>query len=601
MADEAKRLANKGLTRDNMWLTPRQHRQTRGVAPQFSRYRQDNMQRNLSSMSMTEYDLIVVGGGISGASIAWDASLRGLKVALLEKDDFAHATTAGSSKLIHGGLRYLVNGEIGLVRESLRERRIWEQNAPHMVDPLPFILPTYGRGLKGGLVLAIGLTMYDLLAFDRNRLDDPDKKIPGYRTISRDEALKLMPSLRPEGLTGAKIYYDCQMFAPERLCLEFILGAAEKGADAANYAEVNNFLKSDDGKTIKGVKVKDTLTGKTHEIKGKLTVNAAGPWADIMLGLSEGGKPSRRLIRSKGIHLITRALSGKNALAVQSKIGGHFFVLPWRGKTILGTTDTVFDGAPDEIGVSEKDISDFLEVVNDGLPGLHLTRDDVEHFYVGIRPLVDTTPQDDDEDDADSYNASRAAEIMDHAELNGIQGFLSAMGGKWTTSRHLAEQVVDKVAAKLGRHDKATTQDVPLYGGATGRFRPFVEQAKQTHTNLDANTIENLTRYHGSRYEAVLATATERQGEEAELLKPLSATSVDLGVQIVHAVRHEMAQTLSDAVMRRTGLGTIGHPGKQAIETAADLMARELDWDAAERTKQIAELERGFLTLDERK
>lgn len=558
------------------------------------------MQRNLTSMSQTEYDLIVVGGGISGASIAWDAALRGLKVALLEKDDFAHATTAGSSKLIHGGLRYLVNGEIGLVRESLRERRIWEQNAPHMVDPLPFILPTYGHGMKGGLVLAIGLTMYDLLAYDRNRLDDPDKKIPAYRTISREEALKLMPSLRAEGLTGAKIYYDCQMFAPERLCLEFILGAVEKGADAANYAEVNGFLKSDDGKTIQGVTVKDALTGETHSIKGKLTVNAAGPWADIMLGLSEGGKPSRRLIRSKGIHLITRALSGEHALAVQSKIGGHFFVIPWRDKTILGTTDTVFDGAPDEIGVTEKDITDFLLVVNDGLPGLNLTRDDVEHFYVGIRPLVDTTPQD-DEDDADSYNASRAAEIMDHAELNGIEGFLSAMGGKWTTSRHLAEQVVDKVQSKLGTSSASTTMGTPLYGGATGRFRPFVEQAKKTHASLSAETIENLTRYHGSRYDTVLATARERQGEEAELLKPLSDKTADLGVQIVHAVRHEMAVTLSDAVMRRTGLGTTGHPGKEAVETAAALMARELGWDEAERTKQIAELERGFLTLDARK
>jgi len=558
------------------------------------------MQRNLHSMSQTNYDLIVVGGGISGASIAWDASLRGLKVALLEKDDFAHATTAGSSKLIHGGLRYLVNGEISLVRESLRERRIWEQNAPHMVDPLPFILPTYGHGLKGGLVLAVGLTMYDWLAFDRNRLDDPDKKIPAYKSISREEALKLMPSLRPEGLTGAKIYYDCQMFAPERLCLEFILGAVEKGADAANYAKVDGFVKSDDGKTIKGVTVKDTLNGTTHEIKGKLTVNAAGPWADIMLGLSENGKPSRRLIRSKGIHLITRALSDKHALAVQSKIGGHFFVIPWRDKTILGTTDTVFDGAPDEVGVSEQDIKDFLVVVNDGLPGLNLTRDDVEHFYVGIRPLVDTTPQD-DEDDADSYNASRAAEIIDHAELNGIQGFLSAMGGKWTTSRHLAEQVVNMVTTKLNLQHAPATQDVPLYGGATGRFRPFVDQAKKAHADLDPEIVENLTRYHGSRYEAVLATARERQGEEADLLKPLSTTTADLGVQIVHAVRHEMACTLSDAVMRRTGLGTTGHPGKEAVEAAAALMARELGWDDATRTSQIAELEQGFLTLDARK
>jgi len=562
------------------------------------------MQRDLSAMSQTDYDLIVVGGGISGSSIAWDAALRGLKVALLEKDDFAHATTAGSSKLIHGGLRYLVNGEIGLVRESLRERRIWEQNAPHLVDPLPFILPTYGRGMKGALVLAIGLTMYDLLAYDRNRLDDPDKKLPGYKSISREEALRLMPSLNPKGLTGAKIYYDCQMFAPERLCLEFILGAVEKGADVANYAQVTGFEKTTSSANggagndrITGVTVKDQLTGDTHTIKGKLTINAAGPWADILMGLSDDGNPSRRLIRSKGIHLITRALSGENALAVQSKIGGHFFVLPWRGKTILGTTDTVFDDAPDKIGVTEQDIEDFLAVVNDGLPTLNLTRADVENFYVGIRPLVDTTPQD-DEDNSDSYNASRAAEIVDHSEVDNIDGFLSAMGGKWTTSRHLAEKVVDGAVKKLGKSAKSNTEGTPLYGGATGRFLPFTDKAIGAHPEISADIVRNLTRYHGARYEQVLATADERQGEAPELLKPLSETTSDIGAQIVHAVRHEMAMTLEDVLLRRTGLGTLVHPGEAAINRTADLMARELGWDEAERTRQIAKVEASYKTLD---
>jgi len=561
------------------------------------------MKRHLDTMSKTTYDLIVIGGGISGATIAWDASLRGLKVALLEKNDFAHATTAGSSKLIHGGLRYLVNGEISLVRESLRERRTWEQNAPHLVDPLPFILPTYGRGMKGALILAIGLTMYDLLAYDRNRLDDPDKKLPAYRSISRAEVLKLMPSLQKKGLTGAKIYYDCQMFAPERLCLEFILGAVEKGAEVANYAQVTDFVK-EPGKAgrdeIKGVLVQDMLTGDTHTIKGTLTINAAGPWADITMGYAQkNAKPSRRLIRSKGIHLITRDLSGDYALAVQSKIGGHFFVLPWRGKTILGTTDSVFNGDPDKVGITEKDIADFLIVVNDGLPSLGLTRSDVEHFYVGIRPLVDTTPQD-TSDDADSYSASRAAEIVDHTEVDGLDGFISAMGGKWTTSRHLAEKVVDGALKKLGKNIPCNTEKVPLYGGATGRFRPFVEAAIAKHNDLPPETIKNLTRYHGSRYEQVLTTANERQGEAPELLQPLGEKTADLGAQIVHAVRHEMAMTLSDAVLRRLGLGTIGHPGADAVGRAADLMARELGWDAQTRAGQIETLEEKYKTLDTR-
>ena len=303
------------------------------------------MQRDLHAMSATEYDLVVVGGGITGASVAWDAALRGLKVALLEKDDFAHATTAGSSKLVHGGLRYLVNGELKLVRESLRERRLWESNAPHMVHPLPFVLPTYGWGMAGPIVMGIGLTLYDLLSFDRNWLNDDDKKLPGFRRISKAKALDLVPSLPREGLTGAMIYYDCQMFAPERLCLECIEGAVEYGADAANYAEVTGFVSEaamGNGVRITGVEATDRLTGAAHTIKGKLVVNAAGPWADRLMGFADE-TPARRLIRSKGIHIITRALTGENAVAIKSRIGGHFFVIPWRGHTIIGTTDTVFE------------------------------------------------------------------------------------------------------------------------------------------------------------------------------------------------------------------------------------------------------------------
>jgi glycerol-3-phosphate dehydrogenase len=558
------------------------------------------MQRDLHAMSATEYDLVVVGGGITGASVAWDASLRGLKVALLEKDDFAHATTAGSSKLVHGGLRYLVNGELKLVRESLRERRIWETNAPHMVHPLPFVLPTYGWGMSGPIVMGIGLALYDLLSFDRNWLADDDKKLPGFKRLSKGKALDLVPSLPREGLTGAMVYYDCQMFAPERLCLECIEGAAEYGADVVNYAEVTGFDSepSGNGIRIKGVTVRDALTGETHRVRGKLVVNAAGPWADTLMGYADD-TPARRLIRSKGIHIITRALTGKNALAIKSRLGGHFFVIPWRGHTIIGTTDTVFEDAPDRVGVSEKDIADFLVVVNDGLPGLNLTRKDVLHFYVGLRPLVDTTPQvADGEEKKDSYNASRAAEVYDHAPEEAIEGLVSAIGGKWTTSRHLAEQVVDLALKKLGRQAKCETHCTPVYGGEIGRLKSFVTRAKKRHAHLPADVVENLVNFYGSRIDEVLATAAERQGESEELLRRLGPNVAEIGAQVVHAVRHEMALRLSDVVFRRTGLGTLGHPGVEAIGRAAELMRRELGWDETTTAHEIAETTRAFDTQD---
>jgi glycerol-3-phosphate dehydrogenase len=557
------------------------------------------MKRDLTSMSAKDYDLVIVGGGITGASTAWDAALRGLKVALLEKDDFAHATTSGSSKLVHGGLRYLVNGELRLVRESLRERRIWENTAPHMVHPLPFILPTYRHGMKSGPVLAIGLTFYDLLSYDRNFVSDDDKKIPGYRSISREEALRLMPSLKRDGLTGAKIYYDCQMFAPERLCLECIEGAVEYGADAANYAEVTGFatdVSIDHGKRVSAVHVKDRATGATHTIRGKVIVNAAGPWADRLMGLAEGGKPSRRLIRSKGIHIITREISGKNALAIQSDIGGHFFVIPWRDHTIIGTTDTVFDDDPDRVGVTEQDLKDFLSVVNDGLPGLDLKREDVLHFYVGIRPLVDTSPADGEEGGKDSYNASRAAEVVDHQAADGVAGLISAMGGKWTTSRHLAEQVVDLALKKLGRQAKCETHCTPVYGGEIGRLKSFIARAQKRHPHLPAEVVENLVNFYGSRIDEVLATADERPGERDELLRRLSAETPVLAVQVIHAIRHEMAAHLSDILFRRTGLGTLGHPGVPVVNKIAELMARELGWDDSAVANEIAEALRLFET-----
>jgi len=551
------------------------------------------MKRDLPQMAQETFDLVIIGGGISGASIAWDATLRGLKVALLEKDDFAHATTAGSSKLIHGGLRYLVNGELGLVRESLRERRIWETIAPHMVDPLPFLIPTYGRGMQSGFVLSVGLTFYDLLSFDRNWLNDEDKKLPGYKSLSKEEALAIMPSLKKEGLTGAKIYYDCQMFAPERLCLEFILGATDKGARAANYAKVTDFIRHDD--IVEGVVVEDRLTGETHNIRANLVINASGPWADKVMGLADE-TPSRGLIRSKGIHIITRELSGKTALAVQSAIGGHFFVIPWRGHTIFGTTDTIFKGNPDALGVSEEDIASFLTVVNDGLPGLNLTREDVVHHYAGLRPLVDTNPNDGEE--TESYNVSRAAEVADHAKLDGIEGFISALGGKWTTSRHLAEQVVTMAFKKLGRDaPKSPTATTPLYGGDIKIFRKFLEQAQKNHPDIDPAIIENLARFHGSRLEDILTSDNANKHNAAALLEPLSDTRKDIGAQIIHSVRNEMAITLSDMLFRRSGIATLGHPGTELLGKAADLMAEELDWDISERAIQIEAVKRRLETV----
>lgn len=559
------------------------------------------MKRDLARMAATRHDLLVIGGGITGACIARDAALRGLDVVLVEKNDFSSATSSGSSKLVHGGLRYLANFELGLVRESLRERRIWERIAPHMVFPLPFMVPLYGA--RDTLMLTIGLTLYDLLSYDRNRLDDPDKRLPGHRRITREEALKHAPWLRREGLTGAMIYYDCQMYAPERIGVECIADAADRGAQVANHAEVTEILAEDHGnrRRITGARAMDRLTGESHAIRADLTINATGPWGDLVMAMADrGNAPARRLIRSKGIHLITRDITDGTALAIQPEGGGHFFVIPWRGHSLIGTTDTVFTGRPDELGVSEKDIADFLSVINTGLPGLHLTRADVKHFYAGLRPLVDTDPNpaaDGRPNKKESYGASRAAEVVDHAE-EGIDGFISALGGKWTTSRHLAEQVVDRALDKLGLpRTPCETDRTAIQGGEIDRYAEFEAAALKRYPDLPGAVVVNLCHNYGSRLDDVIELA--RMCDDPTLLEPLDGAPDSIGAQALYAVRHEMALTLDDVIQRRTGIGTLGHPGRDTLRRIADIAGPELGWDEDEKTRQIEAAEQRYRTRDD--
>jgi glycerol-3-phosphate dehydrogenase len=542
------------------------------------------MERDLKSMEGKTYDILVVGGGITGACILRDASLRGLSAALVEKNDFSHATSAATSKLVHGGVRYLWNREFKLVWTALRERRIWSEIAPHMVGPLTFLIPTMGFGLKNRMVLDMALRLYDGLAYSRNRMADPDKRIPGHKNLNRAEALALEPGLESPKLTGAMVYPDCQMYSPERLGLECILQAAAEGADVANYAEVIEFTR--EGDRITGAKVRDVATGGGElTIKARMTVNAAGPWADILMGVLQHGKPGRRLIRSKGIHLITRSLTQNHALAILSR-SHPFFILPWRGYSIIGTTDTVYDGDPDEFHVTEKDITDFLAVVNKGYPRAKLDRSDVLHFYGGMRPLLERESKVARRKAGgdDSRLASRAAEAYDHEANDGLKGVLSAIGGKWTTSRHLAERVVDLAVAKLGVTAKACSTDhTSTYGGDVGRFAEFAGRAVAKHNTLPTPVVENLAKNYGCRMDDVLALTKDN----SRLAERISDRSPDIAAQVVHAVRHEMALTLEDVLFRRTGLGTIGSPGDAAIAKITNIMARELGWNRGERASQI--------------
>ena len=542
-----------------------------------------SVERDLGKMGDAAYDLLVVGGGVCGVCIARDAALRGLSVALVERQDFAHATSAASSKLIHGGLRYLKNFELSLVRESLRERRIWQSIAPHLVYPLSFVLPNYKRRhASKRWMLRAGLTLYDLLAYDRNQLDDPDQRIAAHRMLSRDEVLARLPGLDPDRLIGAVQYWDCQMYSPERLALACAIDAAEHGAVLANWAGVTSFLR--DGERITGAVVEDRIGSGSVEVRAKTVVNASGPWADRLLGEAMDESP-RNLVRSKGIHVIVRDLTGDTAVAFETR-HGHFFILPWRGQSLIGTTDALFEGDPDDFAVTEKDIEDFLVVINEGLPSADLSRDDVIHFYGGLRPLVESSPGE------GTYGASRRAEIVDHAAEGGPEGLLSAMGGKWTTARHIGQQVVDRVVQRLGRDVPACRTDTtPVPGGDFGRWASLLAETREQHGDVSAERIEHLARNYGSRLAEILAL----ERDNPELAEPLGPDRIEHRSEVAFAVRSEMARRLDDVVFRRTGIGTLGDPGTEVLQETAALMAAELSWTDAERDAQIATVQARFV------
>ena len=532
------------------------------------------LRRNLSEMTKRRHDLVIIGGGITGAAIAWDASLRGLRVALVEKRDFASETSAASSKLIHGGLRYLRNLEFSLVRESLRERRIWTGIAPHMVEPVQFVLPVQTARQK--LTLRAGLMLYDALSFDRNRLSDPDKMLPRHGALSPQETLAAEPVLHGAARAGALTYYDCMMHAPERLAFEFIQGAVENGALVANYARALRLTGTAD--QVDGIRIRDLMDGREYDISARLVINAAGPWADHIADDEAHG--AVKLQRSKGIHLITRRISRK-ALTLFLE-DGHFFVLPWRGHSLLATTDTPYLDDPDAVRVNEADITELLSKVNRGLPEARLNRADIRHCYAGLRPLV-ADPAGADIGES-TYGVSRGSEIFDHQKAENRAGLISALGGKWTTSRHLAEQVTDLALRKLGRPKlPCRTEHTPLPGGHMKGFADFVQEAQAAYPAHDPALIRHLALNYGARLHRLMEVAAAAPA----LATPLAPGLPEIGAQIHYAAKSELALTLEDAVFRRSGLCALGHPGQEALARAAQIMGGVLGWDAPETARQI--------------
>jgi glycerol-3-phosphate dehydrogenase len=539
------------------------------------------MQRFIENHANEHFDVIVIGGGITGASVAYEAATRGLKVALLEKKDFSWATSAATSKMIHGGLRYLVNGEILLVRESLRERRVLENIAPNFVYPAPMMMVHYKTPLNNNKwIVKIGMLLYDALSYDKNFTWDASKRIPLHRTISKQEVLQSEPHVRAKGLTGASVFYDCNSIFPERLTLAFIKSAVAYGAKVANYSQVQGFI-MDGHNHITGVKVKDLLNNTVHTVSSTTTINCGGPWADIVLGLAKSnGNSVATLRRSEGIHIITkkRLLSGKYTVGSITPNGRHFFLIPWRNQTLIGTTDKPYTGNPDEYRVTKTSILELIDDVNNSFGEGNLSYADVQHTYGGLRPLVE-------QDTGETYTSSRKYEIYDNKE-DGLDGLITVEGGKYTTSRNLAENCLKIVATKMGLFlGKSITDKHYLAGCEIKDLNAFFYAAQKDNKDFSESTLNYLSRNYGTEYTDILNLARE----DKTLAEKLNADG-EILAEVTYAVRHEMARTLSDIIMRRSGIGTLGNPGKNVLRKVATIAAKELNWTSEKMEQEIKDI-----------
>jgi glycerol-3-phosphate dehydrogenase len=528
------------------------------------------------------YDLVVIGGGITGAGIARDAALRGMKVALFEKGDYGSGTSSKSSKLIHGGLRYLEHGEIGLVFESVSERRVQTQLAPHLVRPLSFLIPIY-KGVRPGLeIMNVGLWIYDSLALFR--APRMHKTFRGAKA-----ALAIEPHLRPDGLRGALEYYDCAT-DDARLVLENAIDAQTLGAAMHTYTEVIGFERTAGGR-ITAVRVRDRLHDRTWNVEARAVVLAAGAWTDEMIRRFEIPMDRPLLRRTKGVHIVLprERLPLSRAITLISPVDGRvMFAIPWRGRSVLGTTDTDFTGSADEVAADAEDVKYLCESGNGYFPGANLKPSDVIATWAGLRPLIAAPP------DVDESEISREHEVFTRPD-----GLVIIAGGKLTTYRRMARETVDKTLAMMAEIGadtgmavtRASTKARPL-PGASGIDTPDLEgvaaigRRLMHEVGLDVDTATHLCGVYGARaLELGAAIAKDRSlGERIDHELPYVWAEIDF------AARHDLARTLEDVLARRVPLLLVSRDqGLGVCERVAARLAQVLDWNATTTAQMLDE------------
>ncbi len=525
---------------------------------------------HLRRLTSSHLDVVVIGGGITGAGVALDAASRGYSVGLVEQADFASGTSSRSTKLIHGGIRYLAKGQMHLVREALHERTVLLRLAPWLVRPQPFLIPLYGH-LRRPLGVRVPFTLrrlaplgvrIGLWGYDRFARSGP----LAHRRVSRDEVGQLAPGLVREGLQAAYIYYDART-DDVRLTLTVLATSRRYGASTGNYARVCEFLYR--SARITGVRIEDRLTGQIHEVAARHVVNATGIWSERVAELD--APPPMRIRHSKGIHLVLQKgclASDTSVVIPETDDGRLLFLTPWVGHMLLGTTDDPYAGPLDAPEATAGEIVYLLEHANRYLRP-PVGPDKIAGLYAGLRPLIASR-------DAAPSNLSR-----EHAVVTSPSGLISIVGGKLTSYRKMAEDTVDEIVRRDGEYRPCRTASLAL-AGTEGWEEAREELAA---SGLRADQQEHLIVAYGARVQEILAIAKET----ADLRLPLTPDEPVLSAEVLYACRAEMCVSLEDFMFLRSRLSIVAEDaGAAVVEHVANLMTAELGWDAAERARQRA-------------
>ncbi|HZJ24335.1 MAG TPA: glycerol-3-phosphate dehydrogenase/oxidase [Anaerolineales bacterium] len=537
------------------------------------------MKRNLERLANQKFDVLVVGGGIHGAITAWDAALRGLSVALIERGDFGSGTSQNSLKIIHGGLRYLQDGNLSRIRMMVRERTIWMKIAPHLIHPLPCLMPTTQKMSRSRLTMGIALMANDYLSFDRNQLEDPEKDLFDGMIVSQRELSRILPGYDVSTSTGAAVWYDAQIYNSERLLLEFILSAMQTGAEVANYVEAINFLQQ--GNRIIGVRAKDLPTGQIFDIQSKLVINCAGAWMNCLL---EKAALRSEYATSIAMNVIVDQVWSDVAVGLTSQpLNGKppqvLFIVPWRNKSMIGTYHLPWQDEPHTFKPNEAMVQEFLDQINSAHPPYELSLQDVRHVTWGFLPVnkADANKQ--------YVNLTRDGVVIDHQKKNGISGLISVLGVKYTTARVVAEQAMDLAVNQLGmKTKKCQTHMTPVRGGKIDDFEDFLRRALAGVPRLiNKKSIEHLVYTYGSEYQKLLECVQSQPDLARRIDPPLPVTVAE----VQHAVQYEMALTLSDVMGRRTELGSTELPSMAALQKCASLMNSEFQWSPERQQQEI--------------